>query len=64
MTRAHMAWHRTLKSAATYTLAEVRKHVAVHLVDAKMHLRLITWSSMELAGILQEVFPEAHPCIA
>ncbi len=50
----NMAWHPTLKSVPVYALTEDNNRAAVHLIDAQKHCLLITWSSSELAGILQE----------
>ena len=51
-----IAWHPTLKPAALYALAERRVNAAVHLIGARRHCRLITWTCKDLEGILQKPF--------
>ncbi len=52
----HVAWQPSIKSAAIYALAERRKDAAVHLIDAKKHRRLFTWTSDKLIGILHDSY--------
>ena len=61
-----MAWHPSLKAAAASicALAECWQTAAVHLIDAKRHERLITWTSNELAAILETPGSLDSSCIA
>ena len=59
-----MAWHPTLKKSVIYAVAEDRECTAVHLIDAQRHRRLITWSSQDLASMLQVSAYKGNPHIA
>ena len=64
--KSDMAWHSTLKApaASLYAVAERSRKAAVHLIDAGRHERLVTWTSGDLAAILQEPSSLGAPCIA
>ena len=51
MNLSRTAWHSTLRAARIYALSESKRDAAVHLIDAKRHCRLFTWTARELAGI-------------
>ena len=58
MMAASVAWHPSMESAAVYAVAEQGANVAVHLIDARRHCRLITWTCKELESILVQ---PCHP---
>ncbi len=60
----NMAWQPTLKSAATYILAERKENASLHLIDAKRHRRLITWTSEQMASMLQRPMSLGYASLA
>ncbi len=48
-----LAWQPTLKATAIYAVAEWTPNVAVHLIDAISHRRLLSWTSASLTRQLQ-----------
>ncbi len=48
-----LAWQPTLKSSAIYALAEQKENAGIHLIDARRHRRLVTWTSEGLSSTLQ-----------
>ena len=53
-----MAWHPArVKSSAIYVLAESHEAGGVHLIDARLHRRLMTWTSKHL----EHIFSTKHP---
>ncbi len=50
---SRMAWQLTTKSAAIYALVDFKANGALHLIDAQKHRRLITWTSEQMASMLQ-----------
>ncbi len=59
-----VAWQPTVKSAAIYALAEQKANAAIHLIDARRHCRLTTWTSRKLAHIFQEPINLDHASLA
>ena len=52
LSKFDIAWHPTLRSAGIYALSENKERAAVHLIDAKRHRRLSTWTYEELSEVL------------
>ncbi len=63
-TAQSVAWQPSLRSAAIYALAEKKANAAIHLIDARRHCRLTTWTSGNLARIFQEPIDLDHPSLA
>ena len=63
--RNHVAWHPTMvKSSTIYALAAGQDEYDVHLIDAKLHKRLMTWTSKYLVSILENFSMEDPPELA
>ena len=58
-----IAWHPTLKSGAIYATAEIGEP-AVHLISAKRHRFLMTWTPKQLTGIPAESLSKSPPRLA
>ncbi len=59
-----LAWQPNLKSAAIYALAEQKERAGIHLIDARRHRRLTTWTSEGLASTLQASVSLDYPSLA